>query len=285
MKFNWYEYKNLKNKLEGLNEQLKLEANDNILKIFNVVKEKMFQSYECSINANNEINSNVAEVVVNKWIKENLYECSPYELKNWINNLNWDEYKTVRDYVEDLVYCEFYNLFLKLNIDDFEFYSESLIYNLVKTSKPFTFVPRTEENVDMFLNGSTQYLNKEVISQDLTDSPIEEIMYNAISELEKKYKVIAKREYPVYDEGRLEIRYSLDIAILKNDKLIMDIECDGLSFHSNFIAMASDRARDRWLLIRGVPTMRFTSREIFNDTDDCIIQIEHALKNVLNWNS
>ena len=138
--------------------------------------------------------------------------------------------------------------------------------------------------MEMFLNGTVIYLEKEISQKDYFNSPIEEIMYEALLPLVKKYNYTLKREYTVRDKGRTEIRYALDLAVLKGDKLILDIETDGLRFHKDFQSMTSDRERDRWLLMRGVPTIRFTSREVFDNLDNSLIQIDEVLKVISNWN-
>ena len=130
------------------------------------------------------------------------------------------------------------------------------------------------------MTGSTQYLDKKVSEQENFESPIEQIMFEALKPVAKRLGLRLVSEYPVYDEGRLEIRYSLDIVFVDGNtsRPVLDIETDGLRYHSGFDAMSNDRARDRWLLIRGIPTMRFTSREVFNDLQNCVSQVEHALK-------
>ena len=130
----------------------------------------------------------------------------------------------------------------------------------------------------MFIDSTPIYLDRELSEQDYFNSPIEEIVYNSLLPLCKKYGLELKSEYTVRDKGRIEIRYALDFAIIDNEKVILNIETDGLNFHQSFQAMALDRQRDRWLLLREIPVMRFTSKEIFANLNNCLLEIETFIK-------
>ena len=160
---------------------------------------------------------------------------------------------------------------------------EQQSYEIMKHCNRFIFFPRNNNNIDIFLNSSPMYLESEISQKDYFNSPIEEIMYESLLPLIKKYGYTLKREYTVRDTGRTEIRYALDLAVLKGEDLVLDIETDGLSFHKDYYSMAADRQRDRWLLMRGVPTLRFTSREVFDDLENSLIQIEEVLSVIKKW--
>lgn len=56
------------------------------------------------------------------------------------------------------------------------------------------------------------------------------------------------------------------------------IECDGHEFHSQTKEQAKkDRSRDRHFLVRGVPVMRFTGSELWNDAPGCVLEVMNCL--------
>jgi very-short-patch-repair endonuclease len=60
----------------------------------------------------------------------------------------------------------------------------------------------------------------------------------------------------------------------KSKKILLAVECDGHDFHERTKDQARrDRFRDRQLLLRGIPSMRFTGSEIWRDPYSCLRQI------------
>lgn len=58
------------------------------------------------------------------------------------------------------------------------------------------------------------------------------------------------------------------------------IECDGHDFHEKTKEQAiRDKSRDRFLLINGIPSMRFTGSEIWNDVNKCFRQVDEFFYN------
>lgn len=55
------------------------------------------------------------------------------------------------------------------------------------------------------------------------------------------------------------------------------VECDGHDFHTTPEQVAYDKKRDAYFLEHGIPTLRFTGREIHNNISYCIDQIEHKI--------
>lgn len=56
------------------------------------------------------------------------------------------------------------------------------------------------------------------------------------------------------------------------------IECDGHEFHEKTKAQAAhDKKRDRWLTNNGYPILRFTGSEIWNEHDNCMMDIVDGL--------
>ena len=77
---------------------------------------------------------------------------------------------------------------------------------------------------------------------------------------------------------RVDFMCHMRIEIPRSSKLkhqFLAVECDGHEFHERTKAQAArDRARDRALLLRGVPSMRFTGAEIWADAYACVTQID-----------
>lgn len=249
------------------------------------LKKQLFETYELYYNMNNTINPLSVKTLLKNWLNTNCFAMTDFEKIEFINKINFSQHKMVKNIV-DCIISEIFDEYCGLSCSDITINDckHKLAYEIVKCSNKFISFPRTDNNVEIFLNSSTMYLEKEISQKDYYNSPIEEIMYEAIQPIVCEYGYTVQREFAVRDIGRTEIRYALDLAIFKNNKLILDIETDGLQFHKDYISMASDRQRDRWLLMRGVPTVRFTSREIFDDLDNCLIQIQQILEIISNWN-
>lgn len=104
---------------------------------------------------------------------------------------------------------------------------------------------------------------------------------------------IGHREYLNPDNYRVFTqcgvgRYKVDFLIEKWDNpnpIRVVVECDGHDFHERTKAQAAhDRSRDRYMLTRGLPVLRFTGSEIHADPFKCAAQIyeffeaEHAAR-------
>lgn len=60
------------------------------------------------------------------------------------------------------------------------------------------------------------------------------------------------------------------------------VECDGHEFHEKTKAQAArDKSRDRELLLRGIPCMRFTGSEIWKDPFACAYQVDRFFHDAL----
>jgi very-short-patch-repair endonuclease len=61
----------------------------------------------------------------------------------------------------------------------------------------------------------------------------------------------------------------------RNASLVLAIECDGHEFHEKTKEQAArDKSRDRTLLLRGIPSMRFAGSEIWRSPYGCMKQID-----------
>lgn len=284
----WKNYKKNIEECERLQAQIELfPARTTTKEKLKEARQKLFRNYECFININNSINVNVLETIILNWINKHSKMDTRQMVKDWIKEQKFRN-PIIRYVVEDNLEKNIKLLFVKTGIplpkEGEVNYIEKLAYEIIKNSEGFTQIPNTEKNFDIFLNGSTQYLEKSVVAQESFESPIEEIMFSALKSVAKKHGMKISREHPFHDEGMFTVKYSVDILFIDSGSQIpmLAVETDGLTYHSGYDQMSSDRARDRWLLIRGIPTMRFTSREIFNDLDNCVIQVDEALKTLSN---
>lgn len=113
-----------------------------------------------------------------------------------------------------------------------------------------------------------------------TESPIEALIGGAIEGTASN--PLSKEKAPWLDiivRPQVKIgKYRIDLAVYQvtsdgktlTASLIIAVECDGHEFHERTKEQAArDRRRDRWFLSQGIPVMRFTGSEIFNDCWQC----------------
>jgi hypothetical protein len=76
-------------------------------------------------------------------------------------------------------------------------------------------------------------------------------------------------EWSLYASVKFD-SYRIDM-ILDTGFAAVAIECDGHDHHEKTKQQAAyDKSRDRWLLARGLPTVRFTGSEIFHSSERCV---------------
>lgn len=259
----------------------RIEANlfsgrEDAKKDYKLYTKELFTKYENNYNANNIVENLIATITIEKNIKKYFEEITDKNIDNIEDKLSNENVITV-NLIKETIKNELSSLNIEENKIIQNFYK--LMHEITKVSNKFTYFPITDENIDIFINSTPMYLQHELSEQDYFNSPIEEILFNAFTPLAKKYNLKLETELPVRDTGRTEIRYALDFAFVDhNGKIILNVEADGLNFHQSFQSMALDRKRDRWLLLRDIPVMRFTSREIFNNLNNCLIEVETYLK-------
>ena len=66
--------------------------------------------------------------------------------------------------------------------------------------------------------------------------------------------------------------YRADMMIEVDGRRLV-VECDGATFHNNPEAIAHDKRRDRFFVLRGLTVMRFTGAEIRRDPRGCAAEI------------
>ena len=141
------------------------------------------------------------------------------------------------------------------------------------------------------------------ISAEIVESPIERLMKSAF--LMREYKKIAasilnisfiinEDMNTIEDAVNHAVRSPFMIVVMSQAKIgpyrsdflaafnpgrsgsksalkLLAIECDGHEFHQKTKQQAaSDRARDRYFLKQGVPVMRFTGSEIWENAINCV---------------
>jgi very-short-patch-repair endonuclease len=116
---------------------------------------------------------------------------------------------------------------------------------------------------------------KEAFEQFLIDSytptfesPIEEKLYIALESALKR----TRGDYKLKTQEWIG-NYRIDI-IVRGEGAVFAIECDGHEFHEKTKEQAArDKRRDRDLLNIGIPTIRFTGSEIYENADECAREI------------
>jgi very-short-patch-repair endonuclease len=109
-----------------------------------------------------------------------------------------------------------------------------------------------------------------------TDSEIEEKLLNELLRQlkhHKDYKIETQKDFVIYRKN-----YRVDFLITYKDdqnnifKLV--VECDGHNYHERTKEQArKDKSRDRDFLRIGIPTIRFTGAEIYEDSSECAHEI------------
>lgn len=147
-------------------------------------------------------------------------------------------------------------------------YYKITVSNLLKLPRPIpslrwrrvTFIPTTLQRL----------LNAVEINDLWCTSFIEDKLYRAL----KKEKIPAERQYFIYDTNRT---YCLDMAIFCKDRNI-NIECDGAKYHSDPKTIDQDRQRNNNLTTIGWSILRYSGKDINQNTSNCVKQVKQAVK-------
>lgn len=123
-----------------------------------------------------------------------------------------------------------------------------------------TFIPTT----------FNQLLEAKEINDLYRTTPIEEKLYLSL----KQEKIPAERQFFIYDTQKT---CCLDFAIFCRDGKL-NVECDGEAYHSTKEAQIKDRKRDNGLTSIGWSILRFSGKEIYQSSKDCVRQIKRTIK-------
>ena len=83
-------------------------------------------------------------------------------------------------------------------------------------------------------------------------------------------EIQAERQYEIRERNA---NYDLDFAIECSDGTMVNIECNGDTYHSTRAARDRDRRRNTYLTTRGWLVQRFGTDEIRNNIRGCIDQV------------
>ena len=117
-------------------------------------------------------------------------------------------------------------------------------------------------------------LERLFVAREINDlykiSPIEEELYCELADA----GLDPERQFFVRESGT---GYMLDMALFCRDG-VLDIECDGERYHSGKEAAARDRARDNALTSAGWRVLRFSGKEILDQTGECMRVVRQTVK-------
>jgi very-short-patch-repair endonuclease len=101
-------------------------------------------------------------------------------------------------------------------------------------------------------------------------TPIEAPFYDALAETGLTFSVQPWIEHA----GR---KYRLDFLVYYDGRGVA-VELDGHDSHKTKEQRGRDAARDRWLLSRGIPVVRFTGSQVWADVAGCVKELLDVLR-------
>ena len=101
------------------------------------------------------------------------------------------------------------------------------------------------------------------------ESPLEDELWEAF----KSQRIEAERQYYLNIH---KSTYCLDFALFCGTGLI-DVECDGDTWHAQRERIPLDNARDNALTTQGWSVLRFNSRALHDDLPDCIYKVRETI--------
>lgn len=176
------------------------------------------------------------------------------------------------------------------------------LYNLIYDKTEATY------NVDETLNFQTDLneliANYEWLIKEI-DSPIEKIMgaalffttdgYNRLIfsdsesfiEENRKLAEIDPKHWGTSFASQVKIdKYKVDFllaTVCMGRVFFTAIECDGHDYHERTKQQASrDKKRDRFLIGKNIPTLRFTGSDLYNNSEECLEEITDYLCNQID---
>lgn len=182
-----------------------------------------------------------------------LIKCYEYCREKIINAKNARESKGIDDELK-------YGLTIAIN------HMINMKNNIILKEVTNNEIPLTDEQLE--------FLKTFIIESPIEEKFIKGIIYSNNS---NDFKFKTQYDFTVRDR-----KYRVDIIVqkeYKGKKYMFVIECDGHDFHEKTKEEASrDKQRDRDFLSIGIPTIRYSGRDIFEDTMECV----HDMYDVIN---
>jgi len=132
-----------------------------------------------------------------------------------------------------------------------------------------TPIPSKRARRIIFINTTLEKLLSATEVNDLfNESPLEDIVWKGM----KENNIVAERQYFVSGGKNL---YCLDFAAFCKNGLL-NIECDGDSYHINKEKAVLDNKRDNYLTKKGWSILRYSTSQL-DEVDDCISEIRESI--------
>lgn len=122
-----------------------------------------------------------------------------------------------------------------------------------------------------FISTTKEKLDKAKEINDLfNESPLEDMLWEAL----KARGIEAERQYWEEVNGQ---HFFLDFAVFCQNKKGVDIECDGITYHSSLERQEYDRNRNNDLGEHGWKVLRYSSKRLENDLPGVLTQISNTI--------
>lgn len=129
-------------------------------------------------------------------------------------------------------------------------------------------------------NVALKYMSGILIELESCDSPIEYLLGIALHKLFPNTIGIMTNDFFINAQESIdcgENKYRVDFLIVIKYKEVnygFVVECDGHEFHEKTKEQAKkDKKRDRNLMVKGIPVIRFTGSEIVANPDKCAREV------------
>jgi very-short-patch-repair endonuclease len=138
----------------------------------------------------------------------------------------------------------------------------------IETQLRNAIVRLAEDNESLSISLSDYSTSKESLRLVVNGGKLE--ISNEFPDMEEKYRDWGDGDFDLSLYADVAIAsYRVDLLLVSCDAMLA-IECDGHEWHDRTKQQASsDRARDRDLLGRGLPVIRFTGSDIVHNATEC----------------
>ena len=176
--------------------------------------------------------------------------------------------------------------FKKITVEDFE----KNEHDDVICDTKFNLLPEIEEQINLNLNACFHQFKECLID---CESPIEQMLALELENLHLENSTLFNSNLEIIGyEKQSEIEcnknvYRVDFLIpvifYKNIRRIYIVECDGYEFHQKTKEQVqNDYIRQRNLEMAGYRIIKFTGSEVYNNAQDCALQVLKYIQNDFN---